>query len=99
MMTKFFLCEPKKSVNFPLFLTSGEKFKLEAPKGDELPSRGFDPGEDTYQPPGDGSKVDVDVDPNSKRLQLLSPFNKFDGKDLIDMPILIKVGCYRAFFF
>uniref|UniRef100_A0A8C4EM62 Aconitate hydratase, mitochondrial n=1 Tax=Dicentrarchus labrax TaxID=13489 RepID=A0A8C4EM62_DICLA len=27
---------------------SGEKFKLEPPTGDELPSRDFDPGQDTY---------------------------------------------------
>ena len=38
---------------------------------------GFDPGEDTYQhPPVDGSGVAVDVDPNSTRLQLLTPFKK-----------------------
>ena len=43
---------------------------LDSPYGDELPSRGFDPGEDTYQhPPSDGSGVNVDVDPNSDRLQ------------------------------
>merc|ERR1712117_958511 len=53
---------------------------------------GFDPGEDTYQhPPGDGSGVTVDVDPKSDRLQLLTPFIKWDGKDLTDMRVLIKV--------
>ncbi|NP_001171859.1 aconitate hydratase, mitochondrial [Saccoglossus kowalevskii] len=70
---------------------NGEKFKLESPYGDELPSKGFDPGEDTYQhPPEDGSSVSVDVDKNSNRLQLLSPFEAWDGKDLEDMTILIK---------
>lgn len=70
----------------------GEKFKLESPRGEELPSKGFDPGAETYQaPPEDGSGVAVDVDPNSQRLQLLSPFDKWDGKDLTDMVILIKV--------
>lgn len=70
----------------------GEKFKLESPRGDELPQRGFDPGEDTYQaPPKDSSTVSVDVDPQSQRLQLLSPFPKWDGKDLEDMVVLIKV--------
>lgn len=39
---------------------SGEKFKLEPPAGDELPSRDFDPGQDTYQyPPAEGSTVMV----------------------------------------
>lgn len=33
----------------------------------------------------------VDVDPKSDRLQLLTPFDKWDGKDLTDMTILIKV--------
>ncbi|KAG1228538.1 hypothetical protein G6F68_019473 [Rhizopus microsporus] len=36
-------------------------------------------------------KVQVKVDPNSKRLQLLEPFDKWNGKDLTDIPILIKV--------
>ena len=36
----------------------GSEFLLESPFGDELPQRGFDAGEDTYQaPPVDGSKV------------------------------------------
>lgn len=39
----------------------------------------------------DGSKIRVDVDPKSNRLQLLTPFNKWDGKDLTDMTVLIKV--------
>lgn len=70
----------------------GKPFKLEPPTGEELPTRGFDAGENTFQaPPPDGSSVTVVVDPNSQRLQLLSPFPKFDGKDLIDLPILIKV--------
>merc|ERR1712172_356759 len=65
---------------------------LECPYGDELPNQGFDPGEDTYQhPPADGSGVTVDVDPASDRLQLLTPFSKWDGGDLKDLPVLIKV--------
>merc|ERR1712214_81578 len=52
----------------------GSEFSLESPFGDELPQRGFDPGEDTYQPPpADGSSVNVDVSPTSDRLQLLNP--------------------------
>lgn len=70
----------------------GKKFKLEAPFGDELPQKGFDPGMDTYEaPPSDGSKVRVDVDPKSQRLQLLNPFDIWNGKDLTDMTVLIKV--------
>lgn len=64
---------------------------LESPYGDELPSKGFDPGENTFQaPPPDGSKVAVNVDPASNRLQLLTPFQEWDGKDLEGAKVLIK---------
>ncbi|XP_065348151.1 probable aconitate hydratase, mitochondrial [Cloeon dipterum] len=70
----------------------GKEFLLDSPYGDELPQRGFDPGEDTYQaPPSDGKSLKVDVDPKSQRLQLLEPFDVWDGKDLIDLTVLIKV--------
>lgn len=38
-------------------------------------------GQDTYQAPQPGA-VDVVVDPNSTRLQLLTPFDAWNGKDL-----------------
>uniref|UniRef100_A0A098M1X8 Aconitate hydratase, mitochondrial n=1 Tax=Hypsiglena sp. JMG-2014 TaxID=1550645 RepID=A0A098M1X8_9SAUR len=70
----------------------GKKFKLEPPDADELPKLAFDPGQDTYQyPPKDGSSQHVDVSLTSQRLQLLEPFDKWNGKDLEDMLILIKV--------
>ncbi|KAJ4443023.1 aconitate hydratase, partial [Periplaneta americana] len=70
----------------------GKEFLLDSPYGDELPSKGFDPGEDTYTaPPADGSSLKVDVDSKSQRLQLLEPFDVWDGKDLTDLTILIKV--------
>lgn len=72
--------------------SDGKKFKLQPPTGEELPPRGFDPGQDTYQPPvEDGSSVEVKVSPDSDRLQLLAPFSKWDGKDLTDLLVLIKV--------
>ena len=74
------------------YFVSGSKFKLASPYGDELPAKGFDPGEDTFQPPpADGSALKVDVSPESQRLQLLTPFDKWDGKDYTDMQVLIKV--------
>ncbi|KAG1218049.1 hypothetical protein G6F68_021649 [Rhizopus microsporus] len=55
----------------------GKPFKLAPPNGNELPPKGYDAGENTYQaPPVDSSSVDVKVDPKSNRLQLLSPFEK-----------------------
>ncbi|KAG5448899.1 aconitate hydratase [Clonorchis sinensis] len=75
-----------------LTAADGSKFKLQPPTGDTLPNRGFDPGEDTYQPPpADSSGVSVKVDPNSQRLQLLAPFKKWDGRDLEKMTVLIKI--------
>jgi len=71
-----------------LTAADGSKFKLEPPTGDELPSKGFDPGMDTYQPPSNSG--DVHVSPSSDRLQLLEPFNAWDGNDLEDMKVLIK---------
>jgi hypothetical protein len=38
----------------------GQEVRLSPPMGDELPTKGFDPGEDTFQaPPGDGSGLSV----------------------------------------
>lgn len=70
----------------------GKEFKFTAPSGDELPPRGFDPGQDTYQaPPADKSAQSVIVDPKSDRLQILEPFKPWNGKDYEELPILIKV--------
>ena len=69
----------------------GNEFLLAAPTGDGLPSAGYDPGVDTYQaPPKDRNTVTVQVSPTSDRLQILSPFPAWDGKDATDCPILIK---------
>ncbi len=69
----------------------GTLVRLEAPMGEELPALGFDPGEATFvQPPADGSNVAVDVSPTSDRLQLLEPFDPWDGNDYIELPILLK---------
>lgn len=69
----------------------GKEFSLKPPTGDGLPTRGYDPGMDTYQaPPADRTTVQVQVSPSSDRLQVLQPFNEWDGKDYIDTPILIK---------
>ncbi len=69
----------------------GEKVKLDPPTGEELPPKGFARGEDGFIPPAkDGSKVEVIVKPDSERLQLLKPFDQWDGKDFTDLPLLLK---------
>lgn len=75
------------------FLTNenGEKVKLDPPSGEELPSKGFDVEDAGYIAPAlDGSGVQVVVSPDSQRLQLLSPFAEWDGKDLKGLKLLIK---------
>ncbi|KAI1789673.1 aconitate hydratase [Ganoderma leucocontextum] len=73
--------------------TDGKAFKFSAPSGNELPPRGYDPGENTFQPPPeDRFSVQVAVDLKSERLQLLKPFTPWDGKTPSDLPILIKVN-------
>lgn len=69
----------------------GEQIKLDPPTGDELPEKGFAVDDPGYQAPAeDGSKVEVDVDPNSDRLQLLEPFAAWEGTDLKGLKLLIK---------
>jgi aconitate hydratase len=69
----------------------GKKFKLKPPTGDGLPAKGYDAGQDTYQaPPARRDAVNVQVSPQSQRLQILEPFDPWNGKDAIGMPILIK---------
>ncbi len=75
----------------PLKDKDGNEFMLSAPKGDGLPSQGYDPGRDTYQaPPTARSTVSVAVSPSSDRLQILAGFQAWNGKDAVDVPILIK---------
>ncbi len=61
----------------------GKKFKLQAPVADELPSRGFVADPLGYQAPAGGS-TQVVVKPGSDRLQLLTPFAAWDGKDKVE---------------
>jgi len=69
----------------------GEKVKLQEPKGIELPLQGFAVDDAGYQAPAkDGSSVVIDVAEDSKRLQLLSPFLPWDGKDIKGLKLLIK---------
>jgi len=69
----------------------GEEVRISVPVGEELPSKGFTPGESGFlAPPEDGSGVEVKVSPTSDRLQLLQPFEPWDGKDFLGLPILMK---------
>ena len=70
---------------------NGEKVKLDIPSGLELPSKGFDVEDAGYQAPAEnGSTVVIKVDPVSSRLQLLQPFQAWDGNNLRGAKLLIK---------
>ena len=70
---------------------NGEEVMLDEPKGDELPSAGFAVEDNGYQAPAkDGSGVQINVSPDSDRLQLLTPFEPWNGKEIEGMKLLIK---------
>src|SRR6187402_909990 len=70
---------------------NGEAVKLNAPYGDELPKRGFDVEDAGFQAPAeDGSSVKIVVSETSDRLQLLAPFEPWDGKNISGAKLLIK---------
>ncbi|MFV0267391.1 MAG: aconitate hydratase, partial [Draconibacterium sp.] len=70
---------------------NGEEVKLDEPTGFELPPKGFDVEDAGFQAPAeDGSHVVVNVAPDSNRLQLLSPFEAWDGNNITGAKLLIK---------
>jgi aconitate hydratase len=70
---------------------NGEQVMLDEPQGVEFPPQGFAVEDAGYQAPAeDGSHVEIKVDPNSKRLQLLTPFEPWDSKNITGMKLLIK---------
>ena len=70
---------------------NGEEVMLSEPTGSELPSEGFAVENNGYQAPAsDGSGIEIDVKPESERLQLLTPFEKWDGANINGAKLLIK---------
>ncbi len=70
---------------------NGEKIKLSEPRGFEKPDAGFEVGDAGYVPPAnDPNSIEINVSPDSERLQLLEPFDAWDGKDFKGLHLLIK---------
>ncbi|KYG72940.1 aconitate hydratase [Roseivirga echinicomitans] len=70
---------------------NGEQVKLDPPVGSELPAKGFAVEDNGYQAPAaNGGSVEVKVNPDSKRLQLLTPFTPWNGKNITGAKLLIK---------
>ena len=71
----------------------GEQVKLVEPKGYEMPPNGYEVEDAGYlAPSADGNKIEVNIDPDSTRLQKLAPFAPWDGNDYIELPLLIKAA-------
>ncbi|MBO6211722.1 aconitate hydratase [Algoriella sp.] len=69
----------------------GVEVMLDAPKGEELPQKGYAYEDNGYQAAvEDGSKVEVVVNPNSERLQLLEGFKPWNGENITGAKLLIK---------
>jgi aconitate hydratase len=69
----------------------GQQVSLDEPQGLEMPTKGFAVEDAGYQAPAkDGSQVQVLVDAKSERLQLLEPFQPWEGSDLTGLKLLIK---------
>jgi len=70
----------------------GDAVSLDEPIGEELPNLGFEVKDNGFLDPSEfaSENIDIKVDKKSKRLQLLSPFDKWDGKNLKGMRLLIK---------
>ena len=73
--------------------SDGNLFKLSPPKqASEVPINGFVSGSSAYvPPPTNGEDIEISVDPKSTRIQLLQPFDAWDGNDFLELPILLKV--------
>lgn len=71
--------------------SKGDKVKLAEPHGFDIPPKGFTGDASGFQQPSkDKSNISIAIDPKSERLQVLEPFEKWDGRDHIGLPLLIK---------
>ncbi|MEM0999137.1 MAG: aconitate hydratase [Bacteroidota bacterium] len=70
---------------------SGQEVMLDEPQGIELPPKGFGAEDPGYQAPAEeGSGIVITVNPESKRIQLLTPFPAWEGTDINGLKLFIK---------
>ncbi|KAG1490374.1 hypothetical protein G6F54_010768 [Rhizopus delemar] len=74
---------------------NGHEFRFNPPTGDDLPREGFEAGRDTYEPPAPtptpDASVQINIDPQSNRLQALEAFEPWHGDEFKDIRVLVKV--------
>ena len=75
-----------------LLSDDGVEVFLDEPFGEELPVAGFDVEDNGFLDPSefDGNNIEIKIDQNSKRLQLLQPFEPWSGKNIKNVKLLIK---------
>ena len=65
--------------------------RLDPPVGHELPPKGFDVEDAGYVAPAEnGHEIQININPSSKRLQILTPFEPIKSDQLRGMRVLIK---------
>ena len=70
---------------------NGDEISLDPPTGLDLPVKGFDVKNLGYQEPAkDGKSIKIKINKDSNRLQLLDPFEPWDGKNIVNIKLLIK---------
>jgi aconitase A len=76
-----------------LELKDGSKFKFQPPQSMELPTSGFEKGRSDLQPleSKPNRNIEVTIDHNSSRLQLLDPFEAWDGNEFSNLRVLVKI--------
>ena len=69
----------------------GQLIKLDPPIGVDLPKKGFEIEDLGYHEPAkDGKSIEIKINPESERLQLLEPFDAWNGENIIGAKLLIK---------
>lgn len=98
--TDIFLASPETVIvkafsgklDFDPRIDSIGNFKFEPPTAAPLPKGGYAEADHVYTaPPTNRDDVEVQIAPDSQRIQRLAPFSAWDGADFVDLPILIKV--------
>ncbi len=76
-----------------LIAKDGKEVMLDEPSGDVFPPKGFAVEDRGFSAPDENpGDVEVIIRPDSNRLQKLEPFKPWDGRELVDMPLLIKTS-------
>jgi aconitate hydratase len=70
---------------------NGKQVRLDGPSGIDFPVQGYAVEDNGYQPPAEnGDDIEVVISSESERLQLLVPFEPWDGKNMTGLSLLIK---------